>query len=476
MLIRTLTFRILVGSLSGFLVGALLSFLVLSHILETFLVKRLDRALLTEAVDVGAALEKFPAIEAESVTGELERYGHTHGIATSFFRLYSSDGVLLASSSLEHWPHLNRQWAAPDAEGRLFGWETRAWSARPAGVRSVIFRHPRGFLLQIGLDLGETAGILRLGRWVFGGAMAFIMLVGSIWGWLAVRRSLRGMKDVGGVAAHVTERMDFSCRAPEDTGSEETDRLALAFNTMLDRVQVLIQNQKAVMDNIAHDIRSPVARMRAGAEHLLERSDQAELAGRVIEECDRILNLVNTLLEISATEAGIMRWDLQKVDPALVVRDAAELFAPVIEAKSLELFLKLDPNLRVEADERVFQRVIANLLDNAIKYTGSRGRIVMRLFREGAKMMLVVEDTGEGIPTAELPAIFDRFYRCDASRTKLGSGLGLSFCKAAVNAMDGHVSCTSTLGIGSSFCLSIPLMDDSDEPPVNQARGLPDDP
>ncbi len=463
-MIRTLTFRILVGGLAGFLVSALLSFWFLGHLLEAYLLKRVDRSLLTEAVDVGAALEKSGRLEPQEVSAELERYGHTHGIADSFFLVYTEEGSLFAHSNLDHWPQLKLQWPAPQARGRLFDWETRVWRGRPAGVRSVVFRHPEGFRLRIGFDLAETEGILRMGRWVFGGAMAFVMLVGSLWGWIAVRRSLRGMKDVSALAAHVTERMNFSDRAPELTGSEETDRLAKAFNTMLNKVEALIQNQKAIMDNIAHDIRSPVARMRAGAERLLSRSDQAELAGRVIEECDRILNLVNTLLEISATEAGIMRWDLRPLDPAEVVRDAAELFAPVIETKSLELKLQLQSDLCVNADERVFQRVVSNLLDNAIKYTEPGGRIAILLSREGALMDLVVEDSGEGIPESELPAIFDRFYRGDTSRSKPGSGLGLSFCQAAVQAMKGQITCSSQLGIGSSFSVRLPLLEGPEKP------------
>ena len=210
------------------------------------------------------------------------------------------------------------------------------------------------------------------------------------------------------------------------------------------------------MDNIAHDIRSPVARMRGMAESMLNEPGTQPLAGKVVEDCDRILNLIKILLEISAAESGLVTGEAKPLDLGEIIREAAELFGPLLEMKTLRLSLDLEGEAILCADPKVMQRVVANLVDNAIKYTPEGGRITIRLHREHRRILFSVEDTGIGVEQEALERIFDRFYRGDASRSQPGSGLGLSFCRAAIEAMNGVIECRSTPGEGSVFTVALP--------------------
>ena len=457
-LFSNLAFRVISGSLIGFLLSALLAFFFLSERLEQYLMERQDGVLKTAVLDLTALIENVEE-DPERLAEELERYGHTHGIQDSFFRIYHQEGQLQASSIPDYWPDLNNlsiPWQ--DIRANLFTWRTTTSRDRPAGIRQVFFNLPDGRILHIGFDLRETRSVIRQGRWLYGGTMIFVVLFGSLVGWLVTRQPLAGIRSVDQAAGRITHDMDFGHRVQTPTGSQETDQLATAFNTMLTKIQDLIRNQKETMDNIAHDIRSPVARMRSGAESALHDGKNPELSGQVIEDCDHILSLINTLLEISATEAGTMQWHLERVQPADVLRELAELFAPVFEIEEKELVLQLEDNATIETDPRVFQRVLANLVDNAIKYGGDGGKVLIELKQEGTHVIIVVEDDGIGIAAKDRDKIFRRFYRCDASRNAPGTGLGLSFCRSAIEAMGGQINCESEQGRGTRMIITLPTV------------------
>ncbi len=454
---RSLSFRLVGGSLAGFLVSVIMAWFLLGGLLESHLADQLDESLKTEALDVAAALDEFaPFQNIAGMTEVLERYGHTHGIDKMLFRFYDSEGVLLAQSDPEYWGNLN---TAPDTEkvgSQFFTWKTYQTPNRPGGVRAVFFNNPDGFILQIGKDRAEMIAFLKQGRLVFAGTMAFIVILGSLLGWMVIHRPIRDIASVASAAHDITEKMDFEPRVMGGSGSLETDRLARAFNTMLDKIQHLIQSQKEIMDNIAHDIRSPVARMRGAAESSLnDREDQA-LAGHVIEDCDHILNLVNILLDISATESGLVHLEPSDHNLGEMLEEALELFQPLFEMKQLTCKSQLDGNCVLKADGKMLQRLLANLLDNAVKYNVEGGKVEVKLEKGQTNAVLTIRDTGMGISEEALPRIFDRFYRGDASRTEPGNGLGLSFCKAAVTAMQGRISCSSGPG-GTIFVIHLPI-------------------
>ena len=184
-----------------------------------------------------------------------------------------------------------------------------------------------------------------------------------------------------------------------------------------------------------------------------------QLAASTVEECDRLLDMINTMLTISRTEAGVSPLERTPVDLAAIVKEACELFQPLAEEKSVGLQIRTDGRAEVAGDQRMLQRMAANLIDNAIKYTPEGGRIVVALTPDSAKQIrLTVQDTGIGISEEDQPKIFERFFRSDRARTQGGAGLGLSLARAIVRVHGGRIEVQSELNQGSTFTITLPAL------------------
>jgi heavy metal sensor kinase len=284
--------------------------------------------------------------------------------------------------------------------------------------------------------------------------------LGSLFvGWFLARRALSGVTDVRQTAESIAKGAFGSRVSVKGTG-DEVDQLAVTFNGMLAQIETVLCSMKEITDNIAHDLRSPITRMRGLAELALasKRSveDYETVVGRVVEECDRLLGMINTMLDISEAEAGIARLRPVEVDAGEMARDVADLFGPVAEDKRVALDLSESGPLLLHADTQKLQRVLSNLLDNAIKYTPSGGSIMISVYGNDREVRIIVRDTGTGIPPPELSHIFDRFYRGEKSRSEPGSGLGLSLARAFVLAHRGTIAVTSMPGEGSEFTITLP--------------------
>jgi signal transduction histidine kinase len=287
-----------------------------------------------------------------------------------------------------------------------------------------------------------------------------LVLPAVLIGWFMARRALQGVEEVTGTAIAIANG-ELGLRVPATARGEEIDRLATTFNSMLDRIHSLITGMREMTDNIAHDLRSPISRIRGAAEMTLTASgsltDYEALAADTIEECDRVLEMINTMLDITEVEAGEGKLVMKEVDISRLVREACELFQPVAEDKGITLVLDTHEGCTIKGDIQRLQRLIANLLDNALKYTLPGGNVAVTLKIHAETAVISVTDTGIGISEKELPRIFERFYRGDQSRTQTGTGLGLSLAKAIALAHGGSVTVSSTLGAGSTFTLVLPL-------------------
>lgn len=455
---RSIGFRIVFLNLAVFLTTCLAFFFVIDRILHRTLIDRIDADLESEILIITSRLDEAGANGDLTVfEAELVRFSRAHGIARSCFRLLDPDGTELVASDLTFWPGLPDQLTQPE---RLLGplsWQTAA--LKPGPARLITYRFPEGRRLQVGFDLAEVTVIRQRTRRLVGWGVAAVMMFTAVLSWLVTYQGLGGIRVIDRAASAIREQGDLEVRVPRNTGSLETDRLGSTFNGMLDHIGTLMDNLRHVMDNIAHDIKTPVTRMRGVAEAELRRGEEQpmELSGRVVEECDRILNLVNTLLTITATESGLYRWEIEELDLVELVREGCELFGPLLEAKQLDLELELPDSMNVASDGRVMQRVVANLVDNAIKYSQEGGRIRVRLARVEDIAVLSVADRGIGIAANETERVFGRFYRSDRSRTLPGSGLGLSFCKAAMEGLGGGITCTRRERGGTCFSLNLPL-------------------
>jgi signal transduction histidine kinase len=241
---------------------------------------------------------------------------------------------------------------------------------------------------------------------------------------------------------------------------EEIDTLAETFNRMLGKIEILIKGMKEMTDNIAHDLKSPITRIRGVAEATLTGNnppmDFDLVSGSIVEECDRLLVMINTMLDISEAEAGVAKLAVEEVDMAQVVREACDLFQPVAENNQVRIVQRLTQNATIYGDKMKIQRAVSNLLDNALKYTPQGGTVTALVEGEDDQVVFSVKDTGQGISDRDLPHVFDRFFRGDRSRSLPGTGLGLNLTLAIARAHGGDVKVTSVQGQGSTFTMTLP--------------------
>jgi signal transduction histidine kinase len=278
-------------------------------------------------------------------------------------------------------------------------------------------------------------------------------------GYHLTRRMLRPVRDLEAVASDVIRSGDLSKRVPVRGDRDEFDRVSMLFNEMLERNEEVVRAMREALDNVAHDLRTPLTRIRGTAEVAL-RTDDATAAREAlavcIDEADHVLVMLRSLMDISEAQAGLMHLDRADVRLDQLAHDAVELYAHVAEDAGVTLELVSRGPVTVHGDPVRLRQAIANLIDNAIKYTPRGGHVTVTVSEAGDQAIVEVRDTGEGIAAAMIPQIWDRLFRADPSRSKRGLGLGLSLVRAIVEAHGGRVRVDSQPGSGSVFTVALP--------------------
>ncbi len=320
-------------------------------------------------------------------------------------------------------------------------------------VRTTVL--PDGFKLSVGRDVTDDEHYLIFLAVTLGSAFLLTMLLGS-WAtdWLA-RRFVRSLKNVTDAADRI-KAGDWSTRVQPSHESRELILLEDAFNTMCDQNEKTLTELKTLTDDIAHDLRTPLTRLRTAAEFAVMGGDlKRPLPEMLFEQSSDMLELINTMLEISRTrnklEDSIPR---EEIDLCAFLREMVDLYSTVVGDNGLTLALDLpDAPVLFSGHRGRMQRLLGNLLDNAIKFTPRGGKLSMSLVRDGGGIVLRVVDTGCGIAPEDLPHVFRRFWRSDSSRSLPGNGLGLALAKAIVTSYGGRITCESTLGQGTTVTI-----------------------
>jgi signal transduction histidine kinase len=317
------------------------------------------------------------------------------------------------------------------------------YGQRVALIRN--FQLPGGYRLAVGRDLEERERLRFVMRRAVGFSLAFMVLFGFVGAFIIARRVLARMD---GITARADEIMagNLSQRLPVRGGKDELDRLAISLNTMLARIEDLLKGMREVSDNIAHDLKTPLTRLKNSSEHALRTAkspdDYRQALERTIEESDGLIRTFNALLLIARAEAGSGSDAFVPVDLAGLALDMAELYEPVAEETGLVLHVHAPPMPPVKGSRELLGQVLTNLIDNALKYgkpASGAGEVRIALAGEGDDVLLSVSDRGAGIPAEDRARAVERFARLDESRGQPGSGLGLSLAQAVARLHGGRL-------------------------------------
>ena len=350
--------------------------------------------------------------------------------ASSSIYLLADPGFRVIAGNLTGWPE-----AARSAE-RWIEFRLHAADDDPAGLewhraRARHFELPRGYHLLVGRNLRDLdemrAAVVRAVAW--GAGVTVALAVAGAW-WM--RRSVAArIESINRTSRRIMEG-ELSERIESHGSGDEFDELVANLNAMLERIETLMDDVRRVSDNVAHDLRTPLGRLRTRLERLRDAAGEgapAALADAALDEADRMLATFNALLRIARIETGRRRHAFRRTDLAAVGNDVAELYAPLAEARGIA-FRHSGIEAPVDADPDLLFQSIANLLDNAIKYTPEGGAVTLQVASDDDTVTVVVADTGPGVPPGEREAVLRRFYRLEPARGAPGSGLGLSLVAA----------------------------------------------
>ena len=423
---RSVTWRIAIGY--GALFGlSMLALLMLIHWSAAAYMTRQMEAVIE--VEVQGLAERYRIAGLGGLRGLVaERLARSP--ASSSIYLLADPGFRVIAGNLTGWPK-----AARSTE-RWIEFRLHAAGDDPAGpewhrARARHFELPRGYHLLVGRNLRDLdemrSAVIRAVAWGVG--VTVVLAVAGAW-WMRRNVAAR-IESINRTSRRIMEG-ELSERIESHGSGDEFDDLIANLNAMLERIETLMDDVRRVSDNVAHDLRTPLGRLRTRLEQLRDAGGEgtpAALVDAALGEADQMLATFNALLRIARIETGRRRHAFERVDLATIGDDVADLYAPLAEARGIT-FRHSGIESPVNADADLLFQSLANLLDNAIKYTPEGGRVTLQATSEDDTVTVIVADSGPGVPPGEREAVLRRFYRLEPARGTPGSGLGLSLVAA----------------------------------------------
>ena len=310
-------------------------------------------------------------------------------------------------------------------------------------ARAKIFQLPGKYGLLVGRDVHQLTEAKRRIVQALTWGLAIMVLLAFLGGLVLSRRTVRKIERINQTTQSIMSG-DLSRRVPVTGRNDDFDQVADNLNQMLDRIQMLMEDIRRVSDNIAHDLRTPLARLRQHLEEARLEEDPTSKSAlnleQSIKEADSLLATFNALLRIARIEAGQVRAGFSEVDFYVLLEDIVEFYEPLVEEKDQHLETTLDANTTSHGDRDLLFQAFANILENAIKYTPNKGNLSVSLIKLNTEIVITIADNGPGIPATERDKVFRRFYRLDQSRSSSGNGLGLSMVSAVIALHNGSIT------------------------------------